>query len=115
MTQFGRMLSVLGALMLLGAFLVGLGWSVATAYAQAGMGAAVLAVLLSPLTFAVAPWYFALDSGNWLPVLLAYGTSLLALPLILAGKALAGDYADASSETPPQNPMLVPVRIDLGR
>lgn len=110
MVKLGRMVSLLGVVMLVGAFIVGTGLCVAMLNDVSGPAAALLAVLLTPLTFALAPWYAALELGNWLPALLSYGTSVVAIPMILAGKAMAGDYRESAGPGPTQRQ---PLRVTV--
>lgn len=93
---FGRALAHLGFWLILLSAIAGFGLCLKAVAAAAGLGAAVLAGLLAPLTYALVPLYAGLSQQDWLPALLNYGASALGLPMILAGKALAGDYAERS-------------------
>jgi hypothetical protein len=94
MIVLGRMLSLTGAAGFAIALFWGLALCVAIVYQASGIMAALASVLLAPLTFAVVPWVSGLAMDSWLPLFLNYGAGMLALPLILAGKALAGDFHD---------------------
>lgn len=70
------------------AFLWGMGVCVGIIADEAGSAAAVLSVILAPLTFLLVPWFagFALD--NWLPFLINYCSGTIALALLASGKAM---------------------------
>lgn len=92
MQMIGRYLSWFGLALFPAAFLWGTSLCVGIAEAELGSDAGFLALLLAPLSYALLPWYagFALD--QWLPLLVNYGVGLVALPMIVLGKTLAGDY-----------------------
>lgn len=94
--SFGRALASCGFGLILLSAVAGLVLCLKAVASAAGLGAAVLAALLAPLTYALVPLYAGLAQGDWLPALCVYGASTLGLPMILAGKALAGDYAERS-------------------
>lgn len=92
--SFGRALASCGFGLILLSAVAGFVLCLKAVATAAGLGAAVLAGLLAPLTYALVPLYAALAQGDWLPALCNYGASALGLPMILMGKALAGDYAE---------------------
>lgn len=92
----GRALSWLGLALFPAAFLWGTSLCVDIAEGQLGAEAGLLALLFAPLSYALVPWYAGFALGQWLPLLVNYGVGMVALPLILLGKALAGDYQRAA-------------------
>lgn len=94
--SFGRALASLGFGLILLSAVAGFALCLKTVAAAAGLGFAVLAAVLAPLTYAAVPLYAAVTLGDWWPALLNYGASVVGLPMILAGKALAGDYGGRS-------------------
>lgn len=98
MRMTGRLLSWLGLALFPLAFVWGTSLCVEVAEAQLGADAGLAALMLAPISYALVPWYAGLAFDQWLPLLVNYGVGLVGLPLILAGKALAGDYpGDAAS------------------
>ncbi len=57
-------------------------------YVAGGFGGFVLAFLLGPITFALAPFYAGVAWGNWFPLILGYGGGIVAFGLIAAGSAM---------------------------
>jgi hypothetical protein len=48
----------------------------------------IIAFFLFPFALYLAPWYAAFANGNWFPVLLVYGTSIVAAILFSIGSAI---------------------------
>jgi len=86
--RLGLALRATGVVAFAVTFLWGMGVCVEIIADQAGSAAAVLSVILAPLTFLLVPWFagFALD--NWLPFLIVYCSGTVALAFLAAGKAM---------------------------
>jgi hypothetical protein len=60
-------------------------------YQAAGFWGFVIAFVLFPITFAVAPWYALIIQGNWFPLVIGYGGGIVAVILFYIGSAIAPD------------------------
>lgn len=50
-----------------------------------GLIGTVIAFFLFPVTIYLAPWYAGFFKGNWFPILVVYGSSILAFALYFIG------------------------------
>ena len=57
----------------------------------AGFWGIVGALFLGPITFVAAPLYAGFQHGNWFPLILNYGGSLVAMTLIFIGSLISKD------------------------
>lgn len=57
----------------------------------AGFWGIVAGLFLGPITFVAAPLYAGFEHGNWFPLILNYGGSLVAMALIGIGSLVSGD------------------------
>jgi hypothetical protein len=60
-------------------------------YSKLGFIGGLIAFFLLPFTVYLAPWYAGLVDGNWKPVLVVYGSGILAMVLIGIGSAIDRD------------------------
>ncbi len=54
-------------------------------YDAFGIVGAIIAFFVLPFTLYLAPWYAAFADGNWLPVMVIYGTTVIAGALFFIG------------------------------
>lgn len=56
-----------------------------------GFIGAVVSLFLLPFTLYLAPWYVAFADGNWHPVMVIYGTTVVAFVLAFIGTMIDGE------------------------
>lgn len=59
--------------------------------AVAGFIGVVIAFALAPVTFAAAPWYAGVAWGNWMPLIIGYGGTIVGGIFYWLGETIAGD------------------------
>lgn len=57
----------------------------------AGFWGVVVGFVLLPVTFAAAPWYAVVASGDRFPVLLCYGGGIASAVFFGVGRGISGD------------------------
>src|SRR5659263_695286 len=63
-----------------------------------GYWGSVIAFVLFPITFTVAPWYALIARGNWSPLVIVCGGGILAAILFYIGSAIAPDEMQPSPD-----------------
>lgn len=63
----------------------------------AGVWAAIVAIILFPLTLIIVPWYAVVTRGDWTPVAVGYGGIFLAILLLGTGSAVVVSHLGANS------------------
>jgi hypothetical protein len=56
-----------------------------------GFIGAVISFFLLPFTIYLAPWYVAFVDGNWHPLIVIYGSGIVAFILAFVGTLIDGD------------------------
>lgn len=59
--------------------------------AVAGFIGVVIAFALAPVTFAAAPWYAGVAWGNWTPLIIGYGGTIVGGIFYWLGSTISGD------------------------
>ncbi len=57
----------------------------------AGFWGAVIGFVLLPVMFIAAPWYALIEWGEWFPLVLTYGGTIIAGLFFMTGKGMRGD------------------------
>jgi hypothetical protein len=65
----------------------GLAVSLGIVYHGLGLIGTILGLLVFPLVLYLAPWYAGFAQGNWFPVVLVYGSGIVAMILFVIGSA----------------------------
>ena len=68
----------------------GLWICVSLVYQLGGILLAAITLVLAPGLLYLAPWYAALFKGDWFPVILIYGTTILSCVLYFIGEVIDG-------------------------
>lgn len=71
--------------------LVGFLISLSIVQTAAGFWGFVIAFAVAPIAFAAAPWYALVAHGNFSPLMINYGGSLVSVLLFWTGSAIVGD------------------------
>jgi len=61
-------------------------------YYSFGRWGLLIALFVSPLTFALIPFYALIVHKIWFPLVLEYGGGLLVVGLLFLGSRISGDY-----------------------
>jgi hypothetical protein len=96
-SRLGSVFKVLGYITLVIFGLLGFIISVGIVYKAAGFWGFVVAFVLLPITFAVAPWYALIIRGDWFPLAISYGGGIIGIILVYIGSVIAGDEEVYSS------------------
>jgi hypothetical protein len=91
MKAFGRLLKGVGTLVWIVAGAWGFFLCLGIIAHAAGFWGIVAALFLGPVTFLAAPLYAGFEHGDWFPLILNYGGSLVGLVLMAIGGALSDD------------------------
>ena len=60
-------------------------------YDKLGLIATILSFFVLPFTLYLAPWYVAIADGNWHPVMVIYGATVVAFLLAFIGSLIDGN------------------------
>lgn len=91
MNGIGNLLRGVGMFVLIIAGIWGFFLCLAIISHAAGFWGLLAAIFLGPVTFIAAPLYAGFEHGDWFPLALNYGGSLVGIALVAIGNAMSND------------------------